>query len=235
MGVMPSSTLPQPSKKRAYVRAMFDRIAPRYDLLNRLMTLGLDRGWRRSALTAISVGPGDRVIDLGAGTGDFAELCRARGAEAIGVDLALGMLRAARDRDAQLPLVQCDGEELPFRDGWASAVTCGFALRNFSDLDRILAECARVLRPHGRLAILEIDEPRLALLRWGHRAHFRRVIPWLGRWLSDAEAYRYLPESLAYLPAEDELRSRLARAGFSAVRKRVHLLGAVQSVTAART
>ena len=114
-------------------------------------------------------------------------------------------------------------------------ITCGFALRNFSDLDRALGECARVLVHGGRLALLEVDEPSSRILRWGHRVHVRHVVPWLGALLSDREAYRYLPASAAYLPTPDELHAKLEKVGFGEVRKRSHLLGAIQAITAVRT
>jgi demethylmenaquinone methyltransferase/2-methoxy-6-polyprenyl-1,4-benzoquinol methylase len=226
--------LPKEAAKRAFVRSMFDRIAPRYDLMNRLMTLGMDQSWRRAILDATAAKPGDRVLDLATGTGDLAELARRRGASVIGVDLAPGMLRVARQRHPQARLVQADGLHLPFGEATVDVVTCGFALRNFTDLERIFAECVRILAPGGQLALLEVDTPRSRLLRWAHALYFRRIVPLLGALLSDGEAYRYLPASAAYLPGEEELRARLEKAGFTRIRKRSHLLGAVQEITAMR-
>ena len=227
-------SLPPPEQKREFVRELFDRIAPRYDLMNRLMTLGRDRAWRRATVEAARVGAGERVLDLGCGTGDLAALCRARGASVIGLDLAPAMLRAARRRAPGCGLVRGDGAALPLPAASLDVVTCGFALRNFTDLDAVLDECARVLVPGGRLAVLEVDEPRSRPLRWGHAVHFRLVVPRLGAWLSDAEAYRYLPESVSYLPDEADLRARLARAGFATSEKRRRMLGAIQLWIATR-
>ena len=234
MELSPNRSLPASEHKREFVRTIFDRIAPRYDLLNRIMTLGMDQSWRRAALDAVGLKPGERIVDLATGTGDLAELACARGAQAIGVDFAGGMLRAARTRRPDGLFVQADGGRLPLRDGSASVVTCGFALRNFTDLDGIFAECARILEPGGRLVLLEVDEPRSRLLRWGHALHFQHVVPRLGAWLSDSEAYRYLPASAAYLPREAELIARIEAAGFSGATKRRRLFGAVQQIHATR-
>ncbi|MFQ5515010.1 MAG: ubiquinone/menaquinone biosynthesis methyltransferase [Myxococcota bacterium] len=234
MELTPRRPLPSAESKRDFVRAMFDRIAPRYDLMNRLMTLGLDQRWRSQALDAVSVGPGDRVLDLATGTGDLAELARARGARVVGVDLALEMLRAARRRCAQGRVVRADAVALPLPDASFDVVTCGFGLRNFCELEAVLHECARVLAPGGRLVLLEVDEPRSRIARWGHGLHFRHVVPWLGALVSDGTAYRYLPASASYLPEERELRRRIEAAGFDRVRKRRHLLGVAQELSAVR-
>ena len=228
------SRLPAPQQKRARVRAMFDRIAPRYDLINRLMTLGLDSSWRRELVGALEVGPGELVVDLGAGTGDLAELAAARGARVVAVDLALGMLRVARRRRTAALLVQADAVSLPLPSASVRAITCGFAVRNFSDPQSVFAECARVLEPGGRLGLLEVDEPRSALLRLGHRVYFRHLVPRVGAMLSEREAYAYLPASVEYLPGEAELRALLASCGFESIAKTTHLFGAAQSITAVR-
>ena len=227
-------SLPPPEQKREFVRDLFDRIAPRYDLVNRLMTLGMDRAWRRATVEAARVAADERVLDLACGTGDLAALCRARGASVIGLDLSRAMLEAARRRAPGCGLVQGDGSSLPLPDASLDVVTCGFALRNFAEIDPVLDECARVLVPGGRLALLEVDEPRSRPLRWGHALHFRRVVPRLGAWLSDAEAYRYLPDSVTYLPDEAGLRARLARAGFESCEKRRRMWGAIQLWIATR-
>ncbi len=232
---MSSPLLPSDAReKREFVRAMFDRIAPRYDLLNRVISLGLDQGWRRSLLARIGIGPGTTLLDLATGTGDLARLAATRGARVIGVDLAAEMLRVGRRRGATLAVVQADGAALPLADASVDAVSCGFAVRNFADLDAVLRECARVLRPGGRLGLLEVDSPRSRWLRLGHRLHFEALVPRIGALLSDREAYRYLPASAAYLPDDAELRERLAAAGFGGVEKRSHAAGAVQAVVAVR-
>jgi demethylmenaquinone methyltransferase / 2-methoxy-6-polyprenyl-1,4-benzoquinol methylase len=226
--------LPSGAAKSALVREMFERIAPRYDRMNRLVSLGLDQRWRRAALAAIGVGPGDRLLDLACGTGDLSELAAARGARVIGLDQAREMLRGARRRRIAAGFVRGDAERLPLRDACASAVTCGFALRNFSDPHAVLRECARVLRAGGRLALVEVGVPTGAFARAGHRLWFERVVPWVGGLLSDRDAYRYLPRSVVYLPAEAELRAALASAGFERVTRVPFLFGAAQLYTAVR-
>ncbi len=214
---------------------MFDRIAPRYDRMNRVLSLGLDQRWRRVALAAIGVGPGDRLIDLACGTGDLAELASATGAEVVAIDFAREMLRAAKHRGAPARWVQGDAEALPFPDAVATCLTCGFAMRNFSSLPTVLAEVARVLEAGGRVALIEVDRPHNPLLRAGHSVYFDRVVPRLGGWLADRAAYRYLPESTAYLPEAPELQELIRAAGFEDVRKRSFLMGAAQLLTARRS
>jgi len=227
-------SLPDPVDKAAAVEAMFDRIAPRYDLMNRLLTLRLDQRWRRLAIRLLGVGPGDLVVDLGCGTGDMCAIARAAGARAIGLDVAAGMLSVARRRQADLPLLRADAGRLPLRDGCAAAVTSAFTLRNFTSIPAVLAEAARVLRPGGRLALIEVDEPRQPLLRWGHAFYFRRAVPLLGALLADRAAYAYLPASTSYLPPEPALLGLIADAGFAAVRKRRLGAGAAQLLLAER-
>ena len=214
---------------------MFDRIAPRYDRMNRLLTGGLDQRWRARALRAIEIGPGDTVVDLACGTGDLAELAAARGARVIGVDFAPAMLRGAARRRVPALLVQADAAHLPLPDASASALTCGFALRNFVSLPEIFDEVARVLAPAGRFAFLEVDRPRNASLRALHSLYFDRAVPRLGALLSDREAYAYLPQSTAYLPPEAELLAQLAKAGFEHLQKTPLLLGAAQILTGVRS
>lgn len=231
---MALATLPQGEDKRAAVRAMFDRIAPRYDLLNRLLTGRLDQRWRRRALAAVAVGPGDRVLDLACGTGDLAVLARSRGARVVGADFAAQMLRRARQRGRGLRLVQADAEALPLASGTLDVVVCGFALRNFVGLAPVFAELARVLRPGGRFALLDVDRPDARLVRACHSAWFDRVVPWVGGLVSDRAAYRYLPESTTYLPDGPELAAQLARAGFARIGRERLLLGAAQLLTGVR-
>jgi len=213
---------------------MFDRIAPRYDRMNRLLTGGLDQRWRREALARIGVGPGDRVVDVACGTGDLAELAARRGARVLAVDFSRGMLVGAARRGVPASLVLGDGARLPVADGVNDAVTCGFALRNFESLAPALAEMARVLRPGGRLAILEVDRPERAWLRAGHGFYFDRVVPFVGGLLADRAAYAYLPRSTVYLPPAAELAARLAAAGFERVERIRRGLGAAQILLAQR-
>ncbi len=227
--------LPPLDEKGARVRAMFDRIAPRYDPLNRLLSAGLDQRWRREALDRIRVGNGDRVVDLACGTGDLAELARARGAQVVGIDFAFEMLCAARRRGIRAAFLQADGEALPLPDAWATVATCGFALRNFVSLPAIFRELARVLQPGGRVAFIEVDRPRPALIRAAHALYFDHIVPWVGGLLSDRIAYAYLPKSTVYLPPTRELLALLETAGFESVEHRALLLGAAQIVTGIRS
>lgn len=226
--------LPPDEDKRAQIRVMFDRIAPRYDAMNRLLTAGLDQRWRRAVLDAVGVGRGDRVLDLACGTGDLAELAAARGARVIGIDFAREMLLGARRRRIPAPWVQGDAASLPLSDGFATVVTCGFALRNFASLPEVLGEMARVLGPGGRLALLEVDRPSIAVVRAAHSLYFDRIVPRVGGWLSDRAAYRYLPRSTVYLPPARELAGLIEDAGFRRVRRRPLLLGSAQIITAVR-
>jgi demethylmenaquinone methyltransferase/2-methoxy-6-polyprenyl-1,4-benzoquinol methylase len=232
---MALGALPQGDEKRRVIRAMFDRIAPRYDLLNRLLTGSLDQRWRRRALDLAAVGEGDVVLDLACGTGDLAALARRRGARVLGVDFAGVMLREARRRGVDAEWLQADAERLPLPDRSVDAVVCGFALRNFVSLTSIFAEIARVLRPGGRMALLEVDRPASPPVRRLHSVYFDRVVPWVGGLLSDRDAYRYLPRSTSYLPPTDELLGSLSRAGFTAVHRRPLLLGTAQILHGVRS
>jgi demethylmenaquinone methyltransferase/2-methoxy-6-polyprenyl-1,4-benzoquinol methylase len=228
------NALPTPDDKHAAVRTMFDRIAPRYDRMNRLLTVGLDQRWRRAALDTIGVGADDRVLDLASGTGDLAELALARGARVIAVDFAGAMLRNAQGRGVATAFVQADAERLPLRDGSATVAVCGFALRNFVSLPRIFRELARVLASGGRIALLEVDRPTTPVVRQGHAFYFDRVVPFVGGLLSDRTAYAYLPQSTAYLPPAPQMRAMLEEAGFETVERRTRLLGSVQILSGVR-
>jgi demethylmenaquinone methyltransferase/2-methoxy-6-polyprenyl-1,4-benzoquinol methylase len=231
---MALNALPDPGEKHAAVRSMFDRIAPRYDRMNRILSAGLDQRWRRAALAAVAVGPGDRVLDLAAGTGDLAELAEARGARVVAVDFAAEMLRGARRRGVKAELVQGDAEHPPLPDGSASVAVSGFALRNFVSLPRVFRELSRVLAPGGRVALIDVDRPTTPFVRQGHAFYFDRVVPFVGGLLSDRRAYAYLPQSTAYLPPAPELLAMLEAAGFRAARRSTRLLGSVQIVTAVK-
>src|SRR5687768_4797987 len=154
------------------VRSMFDDIAPRYDLVNRVMTLGMDRAWRRRTVASLGLGSDSLVADIACGTGDLCIELRKQRMRAIGFDLSLGMLSSARTTS---PLVQADALRLPVRDGSLDGVTCGFALRNVVDLDLLFAEMARVVRSEGRIAILEVATPQNPVLRAGHALYFKKV------------------------------------------------------------
>lgn len=225
--------LPEGDDKRRAVRAMFDRISARYDRVNAVLTFGLDSLWRRRTLRDAALAPRSVVVDLACGTGDFVELLAREGHVAVGVDLSHGMLVAGHHRLAGARFVEADATVLPFADGSVDAVTCGFALRNFVDLDAVLRECARVLRPGGVLALLEVAEPRNPLLRAGHAFYFRRIVPLIGGLMSDRAAYRYLPKSTAYLPPPAQLVADVDAAGFDDV-DRVLLSGGISQRIVAR-
>lgn len=223
--------LPTGEAKAAAVRGMFDAIAPRYDLVNRIMTFRLDVGWRRKTIRALGSPPGTVVLDLACGTGDLCrELARA-GLRPIGADLSFGMLAAARTDAA---LFQGDALRLPLPDASVGAITCGFALRNFVDLGAFLAEVGRVVRPGGRIGLLEVAEPPNRILRTGHRFYFGKVVPRIGGLLSDADAYRYLPKSVAYLPEPTKLLGMVRAAGFPDADRTLLTGGIAQLLTGTR-
>jgi demethylmenaquinone methyltransferase / 2-methoxy-6-polyprenyl-1,4-benzoquinol methylase len=198
------------------VRTMFDRIAPVYDAMNRVMTAGLDRRWRRETAAAV-VRPGDAALDACCGTGDLAVACARAGARVTGLDFSARMLERARRKAPELEWVRGDLLELPFADASFDAATVGFGVRNVESLDRALAELRRVLRPGGRLAILEITTPR-GPLRPFYRLWFDRLVPLLvGRLLRGGPAYTYLPASVRRFPGPEELAELLRASGFERV------------------
>lgn len=203
--------LPQGRDKAAMVQDMFDAIAPRYDLVNRIMTFRLDVRWRRRAVRDLRLAPGSRVLDLAAGTGDLCIDLRRAGLEPVSMDLSFGML--SNDRSGA-PRAQADILSLPVPDGSVDGIICGFALRNLVDLDVFFRECARAIRPGGRVALLDVGVPHNPLVRFGNNIYFGKVVPRIGAILSDGPAYRYLPKSVAYLPDRVELVEKLRRAGF---------------------
>ena len=207
------------------VRRMFDRIAPVYDAMNRLMTMGFDRRWRRATVEQV-VRPGDRVLDACCGTGDLALEAQRRGGVVTGLDFSDRMLERARRKAPALQWVQGDLLALPFEDGAFDAATVGFGVRNVADLEAGLRELRRVLRVGGRLGILEITTPEGRLAPF-YRVWFDRVIPVLGRVLPGGSAYAYLPASVRRFPDPDDLAGLLAAAGFQKVRFRLFAGGIV--------
>jgi demethylmenaquinone methyltransferase/2-methoxy-6-polyprenyl-1,4-benzoquinol methylase len=195
---------------------MFDRIAPVYDAMNRVMTAGLDLRWRRLAAAAV-VRPGDRVLDAACGTGDFAVAdARAGAAHVVGLDFSPRMLERARRKAPYVEWVEGDLLAVPFPEGSFDSATVGFGVRNVADLELALRELRRVLRPGGRLAILEITQPQ-GVLRPFYSLWFDRVVPLLGRLLPGGEAYAYLPASVRRFPPAEELAELMRRAGFDNV------------------
>ena len=208
------------------VRRMFDRIAPVYDLMNRVMTAGLDRRWRQATIEQV-VRPGDRVLDACCGTGDLAVAAQRGGAAiVVGLDFAERMLERARRKEPAIEWVRGDVLALPFDDGSFDAATVGFGVRNVDDLEAGLQELRRVLRPGGRLGILEITTPRGVLAPF-YRLWFDRVIPLLGKVLPGGDAYTYLPASVRRFPTPEDLAALLRRCGFAGVRFRVFAGGIV--------
>jgi demethylmenaquinone methyltransferase/2-methoxy-6-polyprenyl-1,4-benzoquinol methylase len=218
-----SESLPSGQEKAAAVRSLFDRISPRYDLVNRVMTFGMDVGWRRRSIRELHLPAGSRVLDLACGTADFCRELRRAGYLVVGFDFSFGMLASAR---TDVPLVQADILQLPVDDASADGVTCGFALRNVVSLEALFAELGRVVRPGGAIALLDASRPDNPALRAGHRVYFEHVVPMIGGLLSDRDAYAYLPKSMAYLPPAPEMLAMLREAGFPSAR-RIQLSGGI--------
>ncbi|HEX2313603.1 MAG TPA: demethylmenaquinone methyltransferase [Thermomonospora sp.] len=214
-------------KRPADVAAMFDGTAERYDLLNVLMTGGLDRWWRRAVVAAVDARPGELVLDLAAGTGTSSVPFAEAGARTVACDFSLGMLRVGRRRTALPRFVAGDALRLPFADGVFDAVTISFGLRNVADTELALRELRRVTRPGGRLLVCEVSHPPNRLLRFGHRLHLRYGLPLLARVSSNPESYRYLGESSLAWPAQAELARIVQRAGWTRVRWRDLTFGVV--------
>jgi demethylmenaquinone methyltransferase/2-methoxy-6-polyprenyl-1,4-benzoquinol methylase len=208
------------------VRRMFDRIAPVYDAMNRVMTAGLDQRWRRATVRK-TVRSGDRVLDACCGTGDLAIAARKAGAAGVvGADFSKRMLERARRKAPELEWVSADVLALPFDDASFDSVVVGFGVRNVEDLEAALRELRRVLRAGGRLGILEITTPR-GLLRPFYRLWFDRIVPLLGRLLPGGDAYTYLPASVRRFPGPEELAELLGTCGFEGVRFRLFAGGIV--------
>jgi demethylmenaquinone methyltransferase/2-methoxy-6-polyprenyl-1,4-benzoquinol methylase len=222
-------------EKRAYVRAMFTAIAPRYDLLNHVLSLNIDRRWRRQAVARLGweAHPAGRYLDLCAGTLDLAAALgrqpEFRG-QVVGADFVLPMLALGRAKSERVRPVNADALELPFADETFDGATVGFGVRNLADLDRGLSEAARVLRPGARLVILEFTTPPRQPLRALYLWYFRRVLPFIGRVVSShGEAYSYLPESVLAFPEPAALASRLTAQGFDGVHYEL-LLGGICAI-----
>ncbi|HWL33775.1 MAG TPA: class I SAM-dependent methyltransferase [Gaiellaceae bacterium] len=215
-GAPASGTLPETE-----VRSMFDRISGVYDLMNSVMTAGLHHHWRERAADIAAAGPGDRVLDVATGTGDLAIELRGRvgdSGEVIGLDFSEGMLELARQKAPGIRFEQGNALELRYGDDEFAAATVGFGVRNFSDLDRGIAELARVVKPGGRVVILEMTTPRKPPLSWFFRAWFDRVVPILGRLAGDSDAFTYLPSSVRRFPGPEELAAKFAAVGLVDVR-----------------
>jgi len=226
-----NETLPQGPAKQAAVREMFDAIAPRYDMVNRIMTFRLDVRWRKITVRSLGLARGSRVIDLASGTGDFCVELRDNGYRPFSIDLSFGMLLHSHSNS---PRTQADILRLPIPNAAVDGVTCGFALRNLVDLQIFFDELARVTKPLGRIALLDVGVPSNRLIRFGNSIYFGKIVPLIGGLLSNRAAYKYLPRSVAYLPDPAKLREMLTRAGFKNVEHRQLSGGLTQLLTATR-
>jgi demethylmenaquinone methyltransferase/2-methoxy-6-polyprenyl-1,4-benzoquinol methylase len=211
----PQGTLPEPQ-----VRAMFDRIARVYDRMNSVMTAGMHHGWRERAVDLAAVGPGDRALDVATGTGDLALALERRTGPGgvVGMDFAEAMLEIARTKGPNISFEQGNALALTYPDDSFDAATVGFGARNFSDLRQGLAEMARVVRPGGRVVVLEITTPQRPPLSWFFRIWFDHLVPGLGKLAGDSDAYSYLPSSVRRFPAPPELGGVLSGVGLTDVR-----------------
>jgi demethylmenaquinone methyltransferase/2-methoxy-6-polyprenyl-1,4-benzoquinol methylase len=198
------------------VEAMFDRIASVYDLMNSVMTAGMHQRWRERAVD-LAANP-KRALDVATGTGDLAIALRDRGADVVGVDFAEKMLEIARRKAPGIDFRTGNALALDFPDNEFDAATVGFGARNFDDLDRGLSEMARVVRPGGRVVVLEITTPQRPPLSWFFKAWFDSVVPLIGRLAGDPDAYEYLPNSVKRFPGPPDLAARMAGAGMTDIR-----------------
>lgn len=226
-GITPYGSEGDNRPKGDQVREMFDNIAPAYDVMNRLMTFGIDRNWRKSCVREAAETSPKKVLDIATGTGDLAvALARSiAGSHVTGVDLSPGMIEVGikkvseKGLQERIDLQVADALALPFADNTFDVITIAFGIRNFEHLDRGYREMLRVLRPGGKLVVLELTQPRHALVKPFYKFHTRAIIPFVGRIASgDSRAYTYLPESIAAVPARDEMTALMTDAGFSSAR-----------------
>lgn len=223
------------TRRPADVVGMFDAIAPTYDRMNAVMTFGQERRWRRAVLNRLDPHPGDRVLDLAAGTGASSLPFAQRGASVVACDFSAGMLAVGHSRHPELTFVAGDALRLPFADAGFDAVTMSFGLRNVADMGGALREMARVTRAGGRLVILETSAPLAAPLRTGHGIYVRHVLPRVARVVTGSrDAYSYLAESVGEWPGPHDLAQRIADAGWRSVGWRQLMFGAVAMHTASR-
>lgn len=209
-------------EQKQKIRAMFDAVAPRYDFLNHFLSAGIDVVWRKKAVRALNLSPGDRMLDLCTGTGDLGlETIRAvPEVSVVGVDLAVNMLRRGEGKRDGRPVlfVQGDAEQLPLADASVGGIGVGFGIRNVASLEAAFREAARVVRPGGRFVILEFTTPPNPVFRRIYHAYFHHVLPRVGGWISgSADAYRYLPDSVTRFPSPGKLAAMLEDAGFARV------------------
>jgi demethylmenaquinone methyltransferase/2-methoxy-6-polyprenyl-1,4-benzoquinol methylase len=221
--------------RKEKVREMFDDIAPTYDKLNHVLSMNVDKLWRRHALREIVDGSAQRILDVACGTGDSSisvAKAAAAGSEVVGVDISEGMMALVQGKAEKagvgdrIRLQVADGEALPYEDGAFDRVTCAFGIRNFEDKEKGLAEFFRVLKPGGKAVILELSVPQNRVVRWGYDLYFSRLLPRIGGAVSgDKAAYRYLPASVHQFPAPEAFCRMMEDAGFREVRCRTFTLG----------
>jgi demethylmenaquinone methyltransferase/2-methoxy-6-polyprenyl-1,4-benzoquinol methylase len=222
---------PDPAPNGRAVRAMFARVARRYDRANHVLSLGIDLWWRRAAVRYCALVPGERVLDVCSGTGDLALALGRRGAEVVGSDFCPEMLAVARDkagsRGRAPRFVAADTQRLPFADGSFDAATVAFGIRNVADPVQGLREMARVVRPGGRVVVLEFTRPRVPLVRGAYLLYFRRILPSVGRWVTGDRhgAYEYLPASVLRFPEREEFVALMRSAGLVRPHARVLTCG----------
>jgi demethylmenaquinone methyltransferase / 2-methoxy-6-polyprenyl-1,4-benzoquinol methylase len=217
----PGAGRPAGTLEQSQVRAMFDRIAGVYDLMNTVMTAGLHHRWRERAADMTEVGPGDSALDVATGTGDLAIALERRvttRGKVVGCDFSERMLELARRKGTDARFEPADALALPYPDDSFDAATVGFGARNFADLGRGVREMTRVVRPGGRVVVLEITTPERPPLSWFFSLWFDRVVPALGRLAGDPDAYSYLPSSVRRFPGPRELAGVMSEAGLSDVR-----------------
>src|SRR3954471_7210916 len=215
---MRSAPAPSGTLEEGQVRAMFDRIAGFYDVMNSVMTAGLHHRWRERAADLARVGPGDRALDVATGTGDLAVELGRRGAEGVGMDFSDRMLELAREKAPDLRFEQGNALDLGYADDEFAAATVGFGARNFSDLDRGLSEMTRVVKPGGRVVVLEITTPQKPPLSTFFSLWFDRLVPVIGKVAGDPDAYDYLPNSVKRFPEPAGLAAAMERAGLEQIR-----------------
>ena len=225
-----SSPLPAADDKARFVQEMFDSISPRYDLVNRVMTFKMDQRWRRYGANSLNLLRGSKILDVACGTGDFVKMLSSMHYDVVGVDFSIGMLSHANVSG----LVQGDAMKMPFAKGQFDGLTCGFALRNFADLAVVFDEFARVVRPGGRICLVEVSRPTNPLVKFGHGLYFDRIVPRVGAFLSSSDPYKYLPASTVYLPNESRLRAMLLSSGFEGVTFKYFLGRSSQVIMATR-
>ena len=230
--------------KKEKVQQMFDNIAPTYDKLNHIMSLSVDKLWRRHALKEIVDGTPQRILDVACGTGDSTiSIARAaaEGTKVTGVDISEGMMALVTEKAEKagvldrIDLQVADGEALPYEEGTFDRVTCAFGIRNFEHKEKGLEEFRRVLRPGGRAVILELSVPQNKVLRWAYDLYFLHILPWVGGKVSgDKAAYKYLPASVHNFPAPKEFCRMMEEAGFRSVRFRTFTFGLCRMFTGER-